>query len=166
MNMTRLLRTTALLVPLIVASGCGFTLRGAADLPAALQTLQLEALSPNSDVVREVRRTLRSNQVTVTDTAAPGIYRLGIGNEQSSERALSVNANARAGEYEITMLVPFQLRLESTMLFGPETVSVAKVYLADPENAVAKNEEAELIRTEMRKELALLIVRRLQAVEL
>jgi outer membrane lipopolysaccharide assembly protein LptE/RlpB len=42
-------------------------------------------------------------------------------------------------------------------------LQLSKVYLADPENAIAKTEEAELIRTEMRRELALLILRRLQS---
>ncbi len=37
---------------------------------------------------------------------------------------------------------------------------------ADPENAVAKNEEAELIRNEMRRELAQQVLLRLQSLEL
>ena len=86
--------------------------------------------------------------------------------EENSERALSVNANARAGEYEITMVVPFQLRRGTELVLGPETLSVAQAYLADPENAVAKNEEAALIRSEMRRELAQQLLRRLQALQL
>ena len=41
--------------------------------------------------------------------------------------------------------------------------SIGEVYLADPENAIAKTEEATLIRNEIRSELAQLILRRLQA---
>jgi LPS-assembly lipoprotein len=158
---------SALMATLMVAalSGCGFTLRGSVDLPAALQTLQLESPSPDSEIVREVRRMLRNNDVTLTDTAAAGVYRLGIGAEATSERVLSVNANARAGEYELTMSVAAQLR-RGTETIGPENFSVSRVYLTDPENAVAKNEEAELIRTEMRRELAQQILRRLQSLEL
>lgn len=159
------LRHVALFIALLTLGGCGFTLRGVADLPPELQTLLLESPNDNSDLVREMRRTLRSNDVTVVDTASNGLYRLGLGGEESSERPLSVNQNARAGEYEITMRVPFQLRMDTTVVFGPEVLSVAKVYLADPENAVAKNDEAELIRAEMRKELSLQILRRLQALE-
>src|SRR5690606_6429525 len=95
-----------------------------------------------------------------------GVYSLGLGQEQSSERVLSVNANARAGEYELTMQVPFQLRQDAAPIMGPETLALSRVYLADPENAVAKNEEAALIRDEMRLGLAFQILRRLQASEL
>jgi LPS-assembly lipoprotein len=151
---------------LLLLGGCGFTLRGTATLPVALQTLQLESLDNNSEIVREMRRALRNNKVDVVDAATAGVYRLGLGAEASSERALSVNANARAGEYELTMSVPFQLRLGSAVVLGPENLSVSRVYLADPENAVAKNEEAGIIRGEMRRELTLQVLRRLQALEL
>jgi LPS-assembly lipoprotein len=156
-----------LLVPFLILllGGCGFTLRGTVDLPAALQTMQLESPAPDSELVREVRRMLRNNDVTLTEEPVATTYRLGIGSEQSSERVLSVNANARAGEYELTSSVAVQLR-RGTEVLGPETLSVSRVYLTDPENAVAKNEEAELIRTEMRRELAQQILRRLQSLQL
>ena len=154
-----------LLTLVLLLSGCGFALRGSADLPVALQTLQLESPNPDGEIVREVRRMLRNNDVTLTDAPTDATWRLGVGNEQVSERVLSVNANARAGEYEITMSVAAQLR-RGAQTIGPETLSVSRVYLADPESAVAKNEEAELIRTEMRRELAQQILRRLQSLTL
>jgi LPS-assembly lipoprotein len=154
-----------ILVLTLALAGCGFTLRGSVDLPPELHTLQVESPVPNSELVREVSRMLRNNAVMLTDTPADNVWRLGIGAEQVRERVLSVNANARAGEYELTMDVAAQLRRGAQMV-GPETLSVSRVYLADPENAVAKNEEAELIRNEMRRELAQQILRRLQSLEL
>ncbi|MDY6983608.1 MAG: LPS assembly lipoprotein LptE [Pseudomonadota bacterium] len=158
-------RVVALLTVIVMLAGCGFTLRGTVDLPPELNTLQIESPVPNSELVREVSRMLRNNAVTLTENANDGVWRLGIGAEQVSERVLSVNANARAGEYELTMDVAAQLRRGAEVI-GPETLSVSRVYLADPENAVAKNEEAELIRDEMRRELAQQVLRRLQSLEL
>jgi LPS-assembly lipoprotein len=155
----------AICVLVLSLSGCGFTLRGSADLPAALQTMQVESPNPDSGIVREVRRMLRNNNVTLTEAATDGTYRLGIGAEELSERVLSVNANARAGEYEITLTVAAQLR-RGAQTIGPETFTVSRSYLADPSTAVATNEEAELIRTELRRELAQQILRRLQSLEL
>ena len=158
--------SVVMLFMLILAlSGCGFALRGSVALPPALQTLQVESPVPDSDIVREVSRMLRNNDVTLTETPDAAVWRLGIGSEQASERVLSVNANARAGEYELTTAEAVQLR-RGTEVLGPETLSVSRVYLADPENAVAKNEEAELIRSEMRRELAQQVLRRLQALNL
>jgi len=159
-------RQLLILCAALVVSGCGFALRGAVDLPPALQTLQLESTDGNSDIVRDMRRALEVSDITVVSQARPGIYRLGIGNERVVERVLSVNSNARAGEYELSLSVPFQLRNGETFLIGPETLSIEKVYLADPNSAVAKAEERELIEEEMRRELVNQIMRRLQALSL
>ena len=158
--------TPILVLALLLVSSCGFTLRGAANLPEQLQTLYLEGLDADSDAVREMRRVLQNNRINLLTTPETGTWRLGLGLEENTERAISVNSNARAGEYELTMSLPFQLRQGARVVLGPEILSTSKVYLADPENAVAKNEEAQQIRDEMRRELVLQIVRRLQAVTL
>jgi outer membrane lipopolysaccharide assembly protein LptE/RlpB len=62
--------------------------------------------------------------------------------------------------------VPFQLRSGGTTVIGPETLVIEKVYLADPNSAVAKAEERELMEEEMRRELVSLILRRLQSASL
>ena len=156
-----------LLACLVTAlSSCGFGLRGTAALPAELETLQIQSADANSDIVRELRRVLRNNDVNVDDVEVTGGYTLQVGQEQNSERALSVNNQARAGEYQLTMSVPFQLLNAGTSVLGPETISLERVYLADPENAAAKSDEARLIQQEMRRELALQILRRLQAAQL
>jgi len=158
------LRLAIVACALITLSSCGFSLRGSAALPPALQTLQVESAEANSDIARELRRALRNNDVDVD--AQGSSYSLQIGQEQNSERALSVNSQARAGEYQLTMSVPFQLLNAGTSVMGPETITLERVYLADPENAAAKSDEARLIQQEMRRELALQILRRLQVAQL
>jgi len=165
MSRLRQFQLVAAVLLILSVSSCGFALRGTANLPAALQTLQLASVDPTSDLLREVSRALRSNGVTVVDTDQTP-YRLGLGRENSTERTLSVNSNARAGEYELELSVLFQLTQSGSTVLGPETLSLTRVYLTDPENAVAKDEEAELIRQEMRRELAQQILRRLQAANL
>lgn len=142
--------------------GCGFTLRGSATLPPALQTLVLESPDGNPDILREMRRALVASNVTLADTPGAGIYRLVVRETDSTERVLSVNANARAGEYELQVSTTFMLRGAEGIVIGPETVTIERVYLADPNRAVAKQEERDLIEEEMRRELVNLILRRLQ----
>jgi LPS-assembly lipoprotein len=160
------LRLAFLASALITVSSCGFSLRGSAALPPELQTLQIESADANSDIARELRRTLRNNDINVEDAAQNNGYSLQVGQEQNSERALSVNSQARAGEYQLTMSVPFQLLNAGIPVMGPETITLERVYLADPENAAAKSDEARLIQQEMRRELALQILRRLQVAQL
>lgn len=160
------MRAVLCLLPALWLGGCGFALRGTGDLPDELRTLRLESREGGSEIVREVRRMLTASGVTLAEENAPDLYRLGIGREQIQERVLSVNANARAGEYELTLSVPFQLVREDRSPIPPETLTISRFYLADPNNAVAKQEEVELLREEMRRELANRILRRLQTVEL
>ena len=160
------LRLVFVVCTLAALCSCGFSLRGTAALPLALQNLQVQSADANSDIARELRRALRNNNVNVDDTQPTSGYSLQVGQEQNSERALSVNNQARAGEYQLTMSVPFQLLSAGTTVLGPETISLERVYLADPENAAAKSDEARLIQQEMRRELALQILRRLQAAQL
>lgn len=157
-----------LLLTSCLLSGCGFTLRGAADLSPDLQSLVLVSADGNSDISRELTRSLRASNVTLIDNADAGTdtYQLLVGNTRSSERVLSVNSNARAGEYELTVSVPIQLRRGGEVVMPTETLSIAKVYLADPNSAVAKAEERELMEGEMRRELVNQILRRLQNTDL
>ena len=147
-------------------SGCGFTLRGSANLPPQLQTILLVSTNTNSDITQELRRSLLANDVTLLETAEAGSYRLEIGEEDIIERIISVNSDARAGEYELSLSVPFQLNTTDSILIESEILTIEKVYLADPNSAVAKAEERELIENEMRRELISLILRRLQNVTL
>jgi LPS-assembly lipoprotein len=149
----------------LLLSGCGFSLRGSAQLPAELQPLYIEAIDLDSDMLRELRRIMDNNRIALTTQPGEG-YHLGIGNEERSERVVSVNVNARAGEYELTLALPWQLRRAGAVVAGPERLSIARVYLADPENAVAKAQEAEQIMREMRQDLSRQLLRRLQSLEL
>jgi LPS-assembly lipoprotein len=149
---------------LLLLSGCGFALRDSADLPTALQTMIVAGEEENGELLQEVRRALRNSGVTIVEADSP--YVLRIGRESSGERVVSVNSNARAGEYELEMNLLFQLLQGGTAVLGPDTVSLSRVYLTDPENAVAKEEEAELIRSELRRELAQQLLRRLQVAPL
>ena len=98
--------TIVLSLTFVLLSGCGFSLRGTADLPDELLTLQVASVDDNSELFGEIRRALRINGVSEDDKAP---YRLGIGREQGVERTLSVNSNARAGEYELEFRLMFKV---------------------------------------------------------
>jgi LPS-assembly lipoprotein len=159
----QLLATAGSIALCLLLSACGFALRGSAELPAVLQPLQLENVDAATPLGRELLRVFASNKVALADPAEGALYSLAVATESGGERALSVNANARAGEYELSLGTEYQLQRNGVPVAAPQALTLRRVYLADPENAIAKNEEAELIRTEMRRELALQLLRRLQA---
>ena len=156
------LKACAIVFSLLLISSCGFHLRGSVTLPYGLESLHLESSVGESDLLQALRRAITAADVNLLDTPGLGVYSLGIGQEEIDERVLSVNSNARAGEYELSISVPVQVRSGQVVVIGPEILTIEKVYLADPDNAVAKQEEREIMEDEIRQELVLQILRRLQ----
>jgi outer membrane lipopolysaccharide assembly protein LptE/RlpB len=153
------------IVMLMLLSSCGFTIRGydSALLSPELQQLQLSYNTSSNELAQILRRRLMASGVEIVeDTSA---YNLILGDEQSIERIISVNRNVRAGEYEITLTASMQLDNNGESLIAREIISVEQIYEADPNNAAAKTNEAEIVMDELRLALSEQIMRRLQTIQ-
>jgi LPS-assembly lipoprotein len=155
-----------LLVTLLVAlaSGCGFHLRGTGGgtaLPDSWQAMHLQAASPNSEFTRVLRARFTASGIRWVDIGE-ATHRLELGPERFAQRNLSINAEARAAEFELTLRATFTVRDDrGALVMGPETAQVAKQMENDPRNVVGKAEEVRILRDEMRGELAQQIIRRI-----
>jgi LPS-assembly lipoprotein len=79
--------------------------------------------------------------------------------EQFTQRNVSLTAQARAAELELTLFTDFTLNQpESDPIEARATV--IRQMLNDPRNVVGKTEEMRLLREEMRRDLADQIARR------
>jgi len=132
-------------------------------LSPKLQQMQLSVNSSSNELAQILRRRLISSQVNIIEDSSA--YKLTLGDEQSRERIISVNRNIRAGEYEITLTASFQLENNGDSIIAREIISVDQIYEADPNNAAAKTNEAELVLDELRQALTEQIMRRLQTVQ-
>lgn len=162
--MKKLLCSFTLLLTLSLLNACGFTLRTAAtaNLAPELQVLQVISSDGTSAILQTVQRALRNSGVSVIESSHTTAYQLNIGREQLTERVVSVSSSARAGEYELTMSLPFQLSSAAGFMIAPDSLNVYRSYTADPSNAVAKAQESSLIKDEMRQALARQLLLRLQ----
>jgi LPS-assembly lipoprotein len=120
--------------------------------------LRLISVDPRSELAREVGRELTVMKIVLTEEIDTPT-RLTLREEQFIQRNVSLTAQARAAEMELTLSVDFLLQQEETLpLEGTATVS--RQMLNDPRNVVGKTEEMRLLREEMRRDLAAQIVRR------
>ena len=147
---------------LMCLAGCGFQLKGsdAASSSAKLEcmTLQLISSQPRSELTREVSRALRATGLTLLEEG-DAMLRLGLQPEQFTQRNVSLTAQARAAELELTLFADFTLnQQESDPIEARATVT--RQMLNDPRNVVGKTEEIRLLREEMRRDLADQIARR------
>ena len=147
---------------LMCLAGCGFQLKGsdAASRSAKLEgmTLQLISSQPRSELTREVSRALSATGLMLLEEGDATLT-LRLQPEQFTQRNLSLTAQARAAELELTLFTDFTLNQpESDPIEARATV--IRQMLNDPRNVVGKTEEIRLLREEMRRDLADQIARR------
>ena len=148
---------------LMCLAGCGFQLKGndAASISAKLEgmTLQLISSQPRSELTREVFRALTATGLVLSEESDTMLM-LVLQPEQFTQRNVSLTAQARAAELELTLFADFTLnQQESDPIDARATVT--RQMLNDPRNVVGKTEEIRLLREEMRRDLADQIARRI-----
>ena len=148
---------------LMCLAGCGFQLKGsdAASSSAKLEgmTLQLISSQARSELNREVSRALTATGLVLLEEG-DAMLMLVLQPEQFMQRNVSLTAQARAAELELTLFADFTLnQQESDPIDARATVT--RQMLDDPRNVVGKIEEIRLLREEMRRDLADQIARRI-----
>ena len=122
--------------------------------------MHLVTNNPNGELSREVNSTFSAYDIVwVEDEEAN--YSISIGSERFRQRNLSINAQARASEFELTMSTVFSVRdAQGKKVIEPSEATVVKQMENDPSNVVGKAEEVRILKTEMRTELVQQILRR------
>jgi LPS-assembly lipoprotein len=161
----RLASHTFILGIACLLSACGFQLRGTGDgstvVPDAWKSMHLITGNPNGEFSRGVQTLFAANGVQWLDREDAN-YTLTLGPERFSQRNLSLNAEARVAEFELTMRARFSVRdADNNEVMPTADASVVRQMENDPRNVVGKAEEVRILRSEMRTELAQQIMRRI-----
>ena len=147
---------------LMCLAGCGFQLKGsnAASSSAKLEgmTLQLISSQPRSELTREVSRALSATGLMLLEEG-DAMLTLVLQPEQFMRRNVSLTAQTRAAELELTLSADFTLNQQASDPIDARA-TVTRQMLNDPRNVVGKTEEIRLLREEMRRDLADQIARR------
>jgi len=145
-------------------SGCGFQLRGqggSSGVPEAWRSMHLISANPNAEFTRIVESTFSANGIN-WQSRGDANYVLRLGPEQFTQRNLSINAEARAAEFDLQMRADFVVfDREGRVVIENGSAAVNKQMENDPQNVVGKAEEVRILRSELRSELANQILRRI-----
>ena len=148
---------------LMCLAGCGFQLRGndAASRSAKLEGMTLQVISsqPRSELTREVSRALTATGLVLSEDSDTMLM-LVLQPEQYTQRNVSLTAQARAAELELTLSADFTVNQRGSDPIDARA-TVRRHMLNDPRNVVGKTEEIRLLREEMRRDLADQIARRI-----
>ena len=143
-------------------AGCGFQLKGsdANSSSAKLEgmTLQLISSQPRSELTREVSKALSAAGLMLLEEG-DAMLTLVLQPEQFMQRNISLTAQARSAELELTLFADFTLNQQASEPIDARA-TVTRQMLNDPRNVVGKTEEIRLLREEMRRNLADQVARR------
>ncbi|KZN18007.1 MULTISPECIES: LPS assembly lipoprotein LptE [Pseudomonas] len=143
----------------VLLSACGFQLRGTGTTELAIKELDLSARNAYGETVTQLRQVLESSGVKVY-SGAP--HKLVLTDEQESQRILSYAGAGRTGEYQMTMVLNYDIRGQSNLPLLSDKLEVQKVFIHDGNNLVGSDQEANDARKEMRRELVQRMMLRLQ----
>ena len=143
----------------ILLSACGFQLRGTGTNQLTITELDVSARNAYGDTVRQLRQILENSGVKLTANAP---YKMVLTSEKETQRAASYSGNGGTAEYQLTNVVNYEIRGHNNLTLLSNRVEANKVYLQDGSNIAGANQEGQMIRKEMRRDLVQQLVLRLE----
>lgn len=157
-------RALALVLLVVVLSGCGFHLRNALVLPDDLGPVRVEVGDPYSPLADSLERGLLHAGAVSAPAGAEGVAVLDLVSERWGNTPLSVDARGRAQEFTLRYAVVFELRAADDSLLVPrQVVELSRDYVSPPTNSIGTDSERELLARELRREMSAAILRRIDA---
>jgi LPS-assembly lipoprotein len=148
---------------LVAAAGCGFHLRGVSHLPQAFQATYVESADRYTDFHRALGEALRASGSHVVARAEDAGATVEVLRDDTGQRVLSVSATNVPTEYDVYYTVRYRVRIGTREALPPQTLTLTRDYSFVETAALAKEQEQEIIRADLARELAALVMRRLAA---
>ena len=151
----------ALVLLLVLLAGCGFRLRGTADVP--FQTLYV----PNSDsgIALDLKRNVQAGtQAKVVDDAKVAEAILVFSEENREKNILSLNSSGRVREFQLRYRVGFRVHDGKGGEYVPQTqIALTRDITFNDTDVLAKEAEEQLLFRDMQTDMVQQIMRRLAA---
>jgi LPS-assembly lipoprotein len=148
--------------PLLLS--CGFQLRGAADLPPQMERTYLTGIAADHGFARELSTLLAGAGVTLVDSRQAASAEFRVRRLSSGRRVLSVGGDARVSEYELYLVLDYEVRgRNGEWALEPVTLDITREYVHDPLQVLSQTEQERALREAMHRDLAQLVMFRLQA---
>ena len=142
-------------------AGCGFHLQGHTPLPAVVRHPYVEAPDRQSDFVQYLRHALLSNGAQLTPQKDQASAVVSILRDTVTRRVTSVSATNQPNQYEVTYTVGFAVSAAGKELLPPQEVTATRAYSFSESLLLAKNHEEDILRQDMARDLADIVMRRL-----
>lgn len=157
-------RRLFVLLPAVLASGCGFTLRGAPDWPSELDPIHISGLGVRDPLYLMLVQNLRAAGADVLGTRSPEAAELRVLSLVEQRRVLSVTGAARVSEYELVRLLDTELRLPGEAEPLPlGRLEASRIYVFDAASVLTRSEREEELARAMNRDLVRMLSLRVRA---
>lgn len=137
-------------------SGCGFQLRdGGITLPPLVDSYD----APEHPLAVAVSERLQARK----PAAAAGGIEVLFSEFEETRRARTLTAGIQAAEYELAASMRLEARRGDDVLLPARTLRVRRVYVRDPANLLGNEAQEDVIREDLRSDLAAQAIRMLEA---
>ncbi|BED88645.1 MULTISPECIES: LPS-assembly lipoprotein LptE [unclassified Pseudoalteromonas] len=151
--------TLALVLMCFVLSSCGFHLKKASSLPDNLKMLTLKGDDEKSSLFLNLKKELKASNVELTPSAK-NVAQLYLRKESIERQTLSLFQNGQVAEYELAYGVSYVVKRPGEKAIE-KRFELYRNYQDDPDHALAKAKELEMLISEIRKQASRRIVREL-----
>lgn len=151
---------TLVLLAVVLLTACGFHLRGEARMPFA--SLYIEAASPNSPLIAEIRRDLEANNVKLVSTPDKADVILNIASDTTDKQILTLGGSGRVSEFQLRYRVSLRAYdREQREWLAADELQLNRDFSYNDAQILAKEAEEALLYQTMRSDMAQQIIRRL-----
>ena len=159
------MKTLAALLCALLLAGCGFQLRGGANLP--FETLYLQA--PQSSLFAlQLRRIISASDNTrVTNSQKDAEATLVLVNELREKTILSLSGGGRVREYQLRYRMSYRMLNKNSVEIIPTTeIALTRDFSFSDDETLSKEAEEALLFRDMQNDAVQQLVRRLQVAKL
>jgi len=147
----------------VLVAGCGFRLQGASVLPEGLDRVHVVTRDELSAFSVELFRGLERAGAQRAASAGEADAVVRITNDRTGRRVLSVSARNTPQEFEIFYVVEYSIDAGGEQVVPPQRLELTRNISFDESQLLAKDREQEILRDAMARDLAGLVLRRLES---
>ena len=144
-------------------TGCGFHLQGTSQLPEDSRRVHIATSDELTPFAVELRNAIERSGGTITGGSAAADLVVRIERDRSGRRVLSVSARNTPQEYEIYYDVEYTVDRDGQQVIERQPLELIRNLSFDQSQLLAKDREEAILRDAMARDLAMLVVRRLES---
>lgn len=156
-------RVLPVLIGALLLTGCGFRLQGAMTLPEGLRSVHIATEEELSPFAVELRRALERSGASLAAVPAGADAVIRVRQDRTGRRVLSVSARNTPQEYEIYYSVEFSIDRGGQEAVAAQQINLTRYFSFDETLLLAKDREETVLREAMARDLADLVLRRLES---